>query len=457
MKTLLKPAFLILLVVGSFLTSCKEDSVTPVEDPQSIAALAQAEPSLSILVDALTKADLVSTFSNDGNYTVFAPTNAAFVALLGATGQSELDDLPVDVLTNVLKNHVLSSKVMSTDLVDGTTAKALNGENVSIGVGNEVTISGVKVTVTDIEASNGIIHIIDAVIVPESIQPIVGTIVAPAYFNKNFTTLIAAVQAADEDILSVLLGDGPSGNGMTLFAPTNDAFEAAGITSLPDASTLSAVLKYHLLDATVNSSDIADGSSTAGAVGGNLYLSNNGTDGLFINGNTSVSIANIAGSNGVVHVIDRTLVPPSNDIVATATAAGFNKLAEALTEANLVSALQANGDFTVFAPTDAAFTALYTALGVSGPSEVDDALLEDVLLYHVVSGARVFSTDLSDNQEVTTLTDLSTGKFTVHLASGVSLIDNDPDFTDPNVTSANVLTTNGVIHVVDAVLIPADL
>ncbi|MFO7754749.1 MAG: fasciclin domain-containing protein, partial [Bacteroidales bacterium] len=433
---------------------------------KNIVETAQAGTELTSLVSALTNfPDLVTALGDEtGEYTVFAPTNAAFDALLAVIGQTSIDDIPEDVLKSVLQYHVLgSSEVYSADLSDGLTATTLNGENITVTeAGGSFLISGVGINTADVMTSNGVVHIMDAVLVPPSVLQFVNTIVEPAYFNKDFTTLIAAVEAASPGILTTLLGDGPGNSGMTLFAPTNDAFTAAGITELPDQATLDAVLTYHLIDGVVLSTDLpattAAAPATVAAVGGDLYLSNKG-DGVFLNGNTQVIASDIDPSegagdaNGIVHVIDRTLIPPAQDIVAIAIDQGFSELAAALTEAGLVSTLQGEGPFTVFAPTDAAFDELYSNLGVSGPAELDDATLEAVLLYHVL-GLRAFSTDLSDGLSATTLSNDET--FTINITdSGVTITDGDAGTDDANITSVNVLGTNGVIHVLDSVILPS--
>ncbi len=183
-----------------------------------------------------------------------------------------------------------------------------NSEDIAVTTAGGIKLNGtVNVTTADVIASNGVVHVVDAVLVPPSIVPIVGTIVAPAYFNKDFTTLIAAVQAADPSILATLLSNGPSRKKLTLFAPTNDAFTAAGITTLPDEATLNAVLAYHLVDDEVLAAELSTGSATIPTLEGDFYLSNNGSAGVFINGTTEVIATDITGSNGVVHVIDRTL------------------------------------------------------------------------------------------------------------------------------------------------------
>jgi transforming growth factor-beta-induced protein len=430
---------------------------------QSIVGIALATPELSTLVEALTLfPDLVTALSTDGTYTVFAPDNDAFAALLDAIGQSSLDDVPESVIRTILEYHVIATAaIMSGDLSDGQTAEAFSGEEISVTINDDgVFISDAKVGTADIEASNGVIHIMEGVMVPPSILPIVGTIVAPAYFNKDFSTLIAAVEAADPSILTLLLSNGPGDQGLTLFAPTNDAFTAAGITDLPDQATLNAVLAYHVIDGTVEAGDLP--TTTVGAaeietLGGNFYLTNKGGDaGVFINGNSQVVATDISGSNGVVHVIDRTLLPASMNIVEIAQSFDpdeFTQLVAALARTSgenpdLLAALSGAGEFTVFAPTDAAFEALYTALGVTSVDGIDLDLLTAVLQHHVIATPRVFSSDLASGS-VTTLN----GDITIDASAGT--------ITDGSGETANlaspldVLATNGVIHVIDQVLLPA--
>jgi transforming growth factor-beta-induced protein len=429
----------------------------------NIVEIAQATPSLSTLVAALTKfPDLVTALSSAGTYTVFAPDNDAFAALLTAIGQSSLDDVPESVLRVILEYHVISTAaIMSGELSDGQTAEALSGEEISVTINNDgVFISDAKVLTPDVEASNGVVHIMEDVMVPPSIVPIVGTIVAPAYFNKDFTLLISAVLAADEDILSVLLSNGPSNQGLTLFAPTNDAFTAAGITTLPDGATLSAVLKYHVIDGTVEAGDLPTTTAAAVSVttlGGDFYLTNKGGDaGVFINGNSQVIATDIAGSNGVVHVIDRTLLPPASNIVEIAQSFNpdeFTQLVAALARTSgeatdLLAALSGEGAFTVFAPTDAAFEALLADLGVASVDDIPLATLTAVLQHHVIATPRVFSADLEAGSAGTL-----NGDITIDPSAGTIT---DGSGNDANLTATlDVLATNGVIHVIDKVLIPA--
>ncbi|MDH4090084.1 MAG: fasciclin domain-containing protein [Cyclobacteriaceae bacterium] len=444
-----------IMLVAVSISSCDDNNSTPAP-LGNIVEIAGKTSDLSTLYAAISKyPSLVNTLSAPGTFTVFAPTNAAFTAVLAAIGQTSIDDLPADVLENILQYHVHATAAIGSAAITPGPLGMVNGESAVLSTTNGVFIDNAQVTTPDVEASNGIIHIVDAVIVPPSMLPIVGTIVAPAYFNKNFTTLIAAVQNADTDILSLLLSDGPSGQGLTLFAPTNDAFEAAGIT---DVNSQDAVLAYHVIDGTVESADLPVTSGSAAEVetlGGFFYLSNSGGS-VNINGLTQVIGVDIAGSNGVVHVINRTLLPPTKDIteIVSDAAAGnpaeFSLLLAALNRAGLTGALAGDGPFTVFAPTDAAFISAgldEAAINAASPADV-----AAILTHHVVKASvYVFSTDLSDgnvmmlnDQEVT----ISVTNLTVQDAAGS---------TPPAglvVSSLNILATNGVIHVIDKVLLP---
>lgn len=460
MKTLTATKKLIVLFLASaFILSCSDDDNEPIQfvPTNNIVEIAQSSAQLSDLVAALTKyPDLVNTLSGDGTFTVFAPTNDAFDALLAAIGQNSIDDIPEDVLRNVLEYHVLGATVTAAQVAPGDI-EMVNGEIATITSNSDgLFIAGAQIVAVDALATNGVAHIIDNVMVPPSIAPIVGTIVAPAFFNKDFTTLIAAVQNANADLLSVLLGDGPSGNGMTLFAPTNAAFEAAGIT---DVNGADAVLLYHVIDGIVNAADLP---TTAGAAaeiptaGGNFYLTNAG-NGVTINGTTNVVLTDIAGSNGVVHVIDRTLIPPTqtiNDIVAEFAGGNpgeFTLLATALARAGLGDTFGTDGPFTVFAPTDAAFLA--AGLDADAINSTDPAAVAGILTHHVVkASAYVFSSDLVDG-DVEMLNDQNVGID----VSALTLQDAAMSTPASGLVASllNVHATNGVVHVIDKVLLPA--
>ncbi len=459
----LKKLFILLLGLIMF-TSCNDDDdVIEFVPTNNIVELAQATPQLSKLEAALIKyPDLVNLLSGSGNFTVFAPNNNAFDDLLAAIGQTDINDIPEDVLKNVLQYHVYASAALESSMVTSGTIEMANGEDaVVVADNNGVSIANAQVILVDAIGTNGVVHIIDSVMVPPSISPIVGTIVAPAYFNKDFTTLIAAVQAADPSILELLLSNGPNDNGLTLFAPTNDAFTAAGITDLSTVlDIVDAVLAYHVIDGTVMEDMLPTSGIAAKEVttlGGKIYITNAG-GAVSINGTSTVATTNITGSNGVVHVIDRTLVPPTqtiNEIVAgfaSGTPGEFTLLAAALERAGLADFFSEDGPYTVFAPTDAAFIA--AGLTESVINETNPTAVANILTHHVVKpNAYVFSTDLSDGS-ISMLNDqnvtISLGNLTVQDAAGT----NPPAGLVPSLL--NVLATNGVIHVVDQMLLPAN-
>jgi len=475
--------FAIALIAAFTLSSCeKEDSKPEPIVKNSIVTLAQATPSLSTLVEALTMfPDLVSALSADGNFTVFAPTNDAFAALLGVVGQADLKDIPEDVVKRILMYHVISgASLKSSDLSDGQEAATLLGANdkISVGMsGASVNINNAMVTIPDIEASNGVVHIVDAVLVPAQELSIVNTIVEPAYFNKDFSILTAAVVKAG--LLSTLIN--PEAD-FTLFAPDNAAFAAAGITSLDGltAEDLAPILTYHVIDGEVFADGLPATGSAVPTLGGDFYLSIN-SNGAYINGLTKITVATLAGGaldydNGVVHVIDRTIVPATQNIVSIAVAASqasegaeFGQLVAALTAvendettASLVTILSGDGSFTVFAPTDAAFQSLYTLAGVADFDALVEAVgigtIETVLKYHVL-GSKVFSSDIPnalDGNSSVSLMALSEGSFTLN--SDLTIADTDGALSlgtpDASIVKTDILGTNGVIHVIDQVLLP---
>lgn len=442
--------------------SCDNDNETVSEQnipANTIVELAQSKSELTFFVEALVKyPDLVTLFSEPGLNTVFAPNDAAFDAFLTAIGQNSIDDIPENVLKNVLQYHVITSAGLTADSITNGSRTMANGEDANFTTdASGITVEGSNVILANGTATNGVVHIIDSVIIPPSMAPIVGTILAPAYFNNQFTTLVSAVQAADPSVLELLLSNGPSGSGLTLFAPTNDAFAAAGIT---DVNGADAILAYHVIDGTVMAADLpvtTGASAEIDAIGGNFYLSNTAGK-VSINGTTTVTKTDIMGSNGVVHVIDRTLVPPTQTITeivvgfTTAMPAEFTLLAAALGRADLVEFFNnADDAYTVFAPTDTAFiNAGFTTEAAINAAPVE--AVTAVLTHHVVGDAYVFSTDLVDGSFVEMLNNqsifINTGDLTVQDASGST----PAAKLTPNLL--NVHATNGVVHVIDAVLIP---
>jgi uncharacterized surface protein with fasciclin (FAS1) repeats len=282
--------------------------------PVDIVDTAVAAGSFTTLVTAVEAAGLVETLKGEGPFTVFAPTDDAFAALPAGTLDELLND-PTGQLSQILLYHVVPGKVMAADVADGLEAATAQGANVTFSAKDgAVMINDATIVTTDIEASNGVIHVIDAVILPpaeaaaEEPAAEMADIVDTAVAAGNFTTLVAAVEAAG--LVETLKGEGP----FTVFAPSDEAFAAlpAGTldTLLQDPQgQLSQILLYHVVPGKVMAADVAglDG-QTAETAGGKLLNIKLDGDQVMIN-DALVVTADIATANGVIHVIDKVLVP----------------------------------------------------------------------------------------------------------------------------------------------------
>ena len=281
-------------------------------------------------------------------------------------------------------------------------------------------------------------------------DPIVesNTIVDIAAGDAQFSTLVSALQRTGLDAILNSPGN------FTVFAPTNDAFDQLGV----DLSTLSNdeltdILLYHVLGASVRSTDLQDGqtyASTASASGPNdeqltLLIDKDG-GAVTINGSVNVSSVDIAADNGIIHVVDDVIMPL--DIVGHAVAnSNFSTLVSQVSSApgDLVTILSGNGPFTVFAPTNDAFSQIADVVATLTPEQITD-----VLTYHVIAGSNVRSTDLTDGAEVMMVNGQN---ITIDLSSGASLIDASGNVS--RIILADVQATNGVIHVIENVIIPS--
>lgn len=296
------PVMLILSVL--FLSSCNDDDEMDKAEEKNIVEVASDAGQFSILIQAAQKAGLAEYLSTTDGITVFAPTDAAFKALLTDLGATSLDEIPVADLTNILLYHVIGSKAMSTDLQSGylPTLSKMGDNSISmyINLANGVAINkNTKVTTADVMAKNGVIHVVDNVILPPSVVNI-------ALDNDNFSILVQAVVKAG--LVDALSGAGP----FTVFAPTNDAFNTLfaqlGISGINDltAEQLIPILTYHVVSGNVLSKSLSNGN--VGTLNNGKNLTVNISNGVKIN-SSEVIAADIQGSNGVVHVINKVLIP----------------------------------------------------------------------------------------------------------------------------------------------------
>ena len=526
------------------------------------------------LVAALAQVDLVTTLQGQGPFTVFAPTDQAF-----ADAGIDLSTFDTDeenaTLVDILLYHVYSGAVYASDVTDGLVVEMVNGDNAMFTVTDgTVMIEDATVTSADVMASNGVIHVIDKVLMPPVPYTGIGIcyntathmIVAGASmeecgaymylenygmggqeFTGCYNTITHAMADTTQQIcesyvwtppvdiattamttgihnslvgalsisglVTTLQGDGP----FTVFAPSDQAFADAGIdlaafTTDEDIATLTDILLYHVYSGAVNAADVTDGLTVAMVNGDDTSFTV--SDGTVMVGDATVVLADVPASNGVIHVIDKVLMPPvpiteadgdicyniathtisagasftecmsymyvvdyemagqtftgcyntvthqlsdvsedvcgsymwtpAVDIAMTASATTIhNSLVAALTQAELVTTLQGDGPFTVFAPSDQAFADAGIDLDAFTTDE-EIATLTDILLYHVYSGA-VNAADVTDGLTVA-MVNGDDASFTV--SDGTVMVG------DATVTLADVPASNGVIHVIDKVLMP---
>ena len=267
-------------------------------------------PDHETLEAAVIAADLAGALSEDGPFTVFAPTDDAFAAIDSATLAGILAD--VHTLTAILTLHVHGGNVLAGDLMDQMMVPTLNGEELTISLTDSgAYVNNALITVTDLVADNGVVHVIDAVLLPAPPPPPLGTVVDIIVDSPDHETLEAAVIAAD--LAGTLSGEGP----FTVFAPTDDAFAAVDsallAAVLADIPTLTAILTYHVHGGNALSTDLMDGMEVSTLNGAPVTVTIN-EEGTFIN-DAKVIVADLIGSNGVVHVIDAVLLPPTPDSI----------------------------------------------------------------------------------------------------------------------------------------------
>lgn len=268
---------------------------------KDIIDTAVAAGSFKTLAAALTEADLIGALKGKGPFTVFAPTDEAFAKLPKGTVESLLKPENRDMLISILTYHVVPGELDAGEVLGSKTLTTLNGQRVDISK-DDASIDGVSIVKTDIECSNGIIHVIDEVILPTS-----DSILDIASSAGSFNTLAAALEAAD--LVDALSGKGP----FTVFAPTDEAFAALPEGTLEtllkpeNKDKLRSILLYHVVEGRVYADQAIDAGEAATLQGGEVTIKKSW-------GNVKVNDAkvvtpDIEASNGVIHVIDRVILP----------------------------------------------------------------------------------------------------------------------------------------------------
>ena len=438
----------------------------PGRSTSSIADLVVDDSRLSTLLAAVDAAGLVETLANEGPFTVFAPNNTAFAAALDAIGITAEDLLAnTELLTQILLYHVVPGTFSASDLAAAGTVTTLEGSEITIeGAAFGATLNGnTPITRPDFEATNGIVHKINRVLLPPAVIEELGlptqTIAEIAVENGSFNTLVAALDAAG---LVPTFADENAGP-FTVFAPTDDAFaaalEALGLTAeelLADTELLTTVLTYHVVEGEVLAETVVTLDSATTLQGSDISIAVV-DGGVVLNDSVNVVATDIIATNGVIHVIDAVLLPPAPaeepmaelpTIADIAIENDFTVLVAALDAAGLVPTFadENAGPFTVFAPTDDAFAAALEALGLTAEELLADTeLLTTVLTYHVVEG-EVLAETVVTLDSATTLqgSDIS-----------IAVVDGGVVLNDSvNVVATDIMASNGVVHVIDAVLLP---
>ena len=394
-------------------------------------------------MSALTKAGLGEALNGAAPFTLFAPTDAAINSLQAGVLDSLLLDENKDKLAAILLSHVLDGSVtaasirgmiLPAQMKTKAGVKAIVDRN-----GDSIKVNAATVTEADVVADNGRIHVIDQFLVP------LNDIAKSAATAGKFNTLLAALTAAD--LVDTLKSDGV----FTVFAPTDDAFAKLPASLLAELlkpenkAFLTKVLKYHVSNTLVTASGIKRSSSSIDLTtlaGSTAKISQVGGV-IKINDAATITLADVYSINGMIHAIDTVLMPPL-DVVETALVDGnFKTLIAALTKADLLSTFKGVGPFTVFAPTDAAFAKIPTAVLMDLLKPSSKGKLANLIKYHVVGGKQIQSKDMKPPQNFTML---SNGIITLVRDGATLKIDGS------TIIKTDIVTSNGVIHVVDTVL-----
>ena len=468
--------FLLLAAVTSFTACDSDDDIYPQlgDDPRNLDQILSDTPELSTFNESLVQVNLDSVLRTTTTYTVFAPNNSAFEGV-------DVSGLSAEELENVLLNHIVSTvtadfsqtmttgyrSTMATGPDDNFLSLFINTEEGIILNGEATVISGAS----DIGSTNGVLHQIDGVLLPPTVQDHVEA-------NPNFSMLAEAIELAGlEEVLSVTDVEDET-YPLTLFAPTNAAFEsflsevngAFGWTSLSDipVEVLTEILTYHLVTGSNELAAVIPGNEFTSLQGDIFTVSEASviSDGSYSTAN--ISFADVQAINGVIHGIDKVLLTENIfqqildatlNLKERSEDRGYNSFLAAMEKAGLTSVLEGEESLTVFAPNDAAFEGLFATItnfesldDFDTPEEIE--ALKSLLNYHLHEGL-LMSSQLTNGMEISTL---QGDEITADLSGENARLRSSFDEALPSViVTANVGATNGILHEINRVLIPAEL
>ncbi len=414
--------------------------ITPLEQTMTVYDIIAAEEEITTFRSAVDAAGLDQYFEQADLVTVFAPSDNAFNALPAGVLDALLSD-PNGMLTEIINLHHANGLFLSNLLSDGQQLTMVNGETVEITINNDgVFINNARVEIADLEADNGVVHVLDAVIMTDVEERFtVYDIIAESDDHGTLETALLAAQLNDDLV---------DGEDLTVFAPTDRAFDFLPAGVLDDlladpTGALAAVLLNHVHDGVIGFSDLFEGNSFT-MLGGLEAVVNVRSDGLYVN-DAKLEVVGIMADNGVVHVIDAVLQETQErnsvyDIVSSSNAHFILK--ETVDAAGLADNLINDQDITLFAPTDAAFNAIPPGQFMALLDDPDGALRE--LLLNHTTGSTYQESDLVDGLKFDMLGGL---EVTIFNSNGIFV-------NEALITTSDIQADNGIVHIVDAVIMP---
>jgi len=415
--------------------------INPIESTTTVYDVIASEEEITIFHSAVDQAELETYFRQADLVSVFAPSDNAFQNLPPGMLDALLAD-PDGLLTDLINYHHFNGLLLSGLLNDGDMITMVSGQTIELSVNqNGIFLNDAKIIIEDIVADNGVVHVLDAVIMPKvDDRNTVYDIIAN---STNHNTLEAALIESELDDMLI------EGDGLTVFAPTDAAFNALPAQLLQEwlddpTGLLRNVLLNHVYDGTIGFSDLQDGNQFVMESGLEATISLR-SDGLYIN-DARIEIVEINADNGIVHVINAIIeeTEVSNtiyDIVSNSSEHIILK--ETIDAADLADRLSQNTNITLFAPTDAAFNTLSPGFFMTLINDPDGEL-RDLLTNHIYEGT-LLSSGLSDGTSI----DMS-GGLLVHIFE----MNGDILLNESTIITRDVQADNGIVHVIDAVLMP---
>ncbi|WP_298245873.1 glycan-binding surface protein [uncultured Christiangramia sp.] len=468
--------YVVMLILLAGVTSCNEDDdIYPQlgDDPRNLTQIVNDDANLSTLAQALTQVGLDSTLRSTSTYTLFAPNNAAF-------GDFDMSSMSEEELTNFLLNHVLSTTTadFSSTLTTGYTPTMATGpddNNLSLFINTDggLKLNGMATPVQgsfDVGSTNGVLHVVDNLLTPP-------TVLDHTKANPNFSKLAEAIELAGLSETLSMTDPELETYPFTVFAPTNAAFEsfmmqlngAFGWTSLGEIPTeiLQEVLMYHVVTGSNTLAPMISGTEQVTMQGNSFMIDDNSViqDGSYDMAN--FTLTDIQGVNGVVHGVNKVLIPETVfqdilgatlDLKKRSEDRGFTSFLAAIEKAGLTEQLETE-EFTVFVPNNDAFNALFSLItnfdsleDFDTPEEIE--ALKQLLTYHLYDG-QLLSSQLIDGGSVTTVYG---DNITADLSGDNARLRSSFEEAVPaQFVNANIGATNGILHEINRVLIPAEL